>query len=150
MNSKVDVDDFLAQKKWAVVGVSRKRSKSGNMIYRELKKKGYHVFAVNPKADTIENDPCYKDLKSLPEKVDGAVLIVPPQITEKAVKVAAEVGISRIWMQQGTQSDEAINFCKENNITVIANECVLMFAKPVGGIHKLHRWLWKLFGKLPK
>ncbi len=150
MTRKSDVDDFLAQKKLAVVGVSRTRSKFGNVIFRELKKRDYQVFPVNANAPTVEDEPCYPDLKSLPESVDGAVLVIPPEKTEQVVKDASEAGIPRIWMQLGAQSEAAIAFCKKNNMTVISRECILMFAEPVTILHKLHQWVWKLLGKLPK
>lgn len=149
MTRKADVEDFLAQKTLAVVGVSRKKNKFGNAIFRELKQKGYRVFPVNAHADTIEGEPCFHDLKSLPEPVGGAVIVVPPAQTEKIVKDAGEAGISRVWIQQGAQSDAALAYCKENNIAAVSKECILMFVEPVGSIHKFHRWLWKIFGKLP-
>ncbi len=48
MTSKESVDKFLRCKNLAVVGVSRKSGKFGNVIYKELKKKGFNVFGVNP------------------------------------------------------------------------------------------------------
>ena len=147
---KSDIDDFLSQKKLAVVGVSRKKEKFGNTIFRELKKKEYRVFPVNVNTHTVEGVSCYPDLKSLPESVGGAVIVVPPEKTEQVVQDAKEAGITRIWMQSGAHSDTAVNFCKENNMTVVANECILMFAEPVGFWHKIHRGIWKLFGLYPK
>jgi len=150
MNRKIDVDDFLAQEKIAVVGVSRQKNKFGNMIFRELKQRNRKVFAVNPSTDTVEDGPCYRDLKSLPEPVDGAILVIRPQQSEQVVKDAVEAGIKRIWLQNGAHSAEAVSFCQKNNITVVANECILMFLEPVAFIHRLHRGLNKLFGKFPK
>jgi len=147
---QVDVDDFLGQKKIAVVGVSRKSTKFGNAVYKEMKKKGYTVYAVNPNMEEYMGEPCYRDLKSLPEKVDGVVIVVHPSKAIHAVTDAKEAGITHIWLQQGSYSDEAYRFCKDNNINVIAKECILMFVAPVDSIHKFHRWLWMVFGKLPK
>ena len=149
MVSKADIEDFLAQKTLAVVGVSRKSQKFGNAIYKELKKKGYRVFPVNANAETVEGEPCYHDLKSLPEPVGGVVIVVPPAQTEVVVKDAQEAGIRRVWIQQGAQSEAALAFCKENNITVVHKMCILIFLEPVAGVHKFHRWILKIFGKLP-
>ena len=151
MTSKKDVEDFLSQKKLAVVGVSRRGNKSGNTVYQELKKRGYQVYAVNPNTGTTpEGDPCYPDLKSLPEKVGGVVVVLPPKTAENVVKEAVQAGIPRIWMQLGSQSPEAIAACQESSITVIAKECIFMFIEPVESVHKFHRWLRKLFGRMPK
>ena len=69
--------------------------------------------------------------------------------TEMVVKEANEIGVKNVWMQQGSESDEAIKYCKENGINEIHKECILMFADPVNSIHGFHRWIWKVIGKLP-
>ena len=150
MTSKKLVEEFLAQKNIAVVGVSRKKTKFGNAIYRELKQKDYKVFAVNPNMSEFEGDTCYSDLLSIPEKVDAVVINVPPMQTEKVVREVNEAGIKKVWLQQGSQSDEAINYCEENGIDCISNECILMFAQPSAFIHRAHKWVWGVFGKLPQ
>jgi len=149
MNSKKNVEEFLAQKKIAVVGVSRKKTKFGNAIYKELKQKGYQVFPINPNMQSFEGDNCYPDLLSLPEKVDGVVINVPPTQTEKVVKEVNDIGIKKVWLQQGSQSEAAIKYCEENGIDCVSNECILMFAQPSAFIHRAHKWVWSVFGKLP-
>lgn len=149
MTSKKLVEEFLAQKKIAVVGVSRKKTKFGDAIYRELKQKGYEVFPVNPNINEYEGETCYSDLISLPEKVDAVVICVPPVQTEKVVREASQAGINKVWLQQGSQSEVAIKYCEENGIDCVSNECILMFAQPSTFIHRAHKWVWSVFGKLP-
>jgi predicted CoA-binding protein len=149
MNQKKIVEDFIAQKKIAVVGVSRKKTKFGNAIYKELKQKGYNVFPINPHINTFEGDTCYPDLLSLPEKVEAVIINVPPVQTEKIVKEAKQAGINKVWLQQGSQSEAAEQYCKENGIDCVSNECILMFAQPSAFIHRAHRWVWGVLGKLP-
>jgi len=150
MTTKAAVADFTAQKKLAVVGISRKGRKFGNMAFKELKKQGYQLFPVNPNAQTIEGERCYPSLSALPEPVDGVLVVVPPAETEKVVREAAAAGIKRVWMQQGAASPEAIRFCQENGIEAIHGECILMFTEPSAFFHRAHRWVWGVFGKLPQ
>ncbi len=150
MNTKAAVDDFLAQRSLAVVGVSRSGKKFGNMAYRELKGKGCQLFPIHPEAEVLEGDKCYASLSALPERSNGVLVIVPPTQTEQVVRDAAAAKIPRVWMQQGAESEEAIRFCEEHGISVVAGECILMFAEPLKFYHKPHRWVWKLLGKLPK
>ena len=150
MSSKAAVTDFVAQRKLAVVGVSRQGKKFGNMAFRELKAKGYRLLPVHPQAETIEGEPCYPSLAALPEPVDGVLVVVPPAETEKVVREAAAAGIKRIWMQQGAESPAAIRFCQENGLDAVHGECILMFAEPAAWFHRAHRWVWKLVGKLPR
>lgn len=148
------VSDFLAQKRIAVAGVSRNEGQAANTVYKKLRDAGYQVFPVNPKAEEVEGDPCYADIKSIPGGVDGVVIATPPQATDQVVRECAEAGISRIWMHrsfgEGSVSSEAIDFCRENNITVIPGGCPMMFCEPVDFGHKCIRWILNLTGGLPK
>jgi len=148
--TKSKIEDFLSQQKIAVVGVSRNKKKFGNIVYKDLKKKGYQVFPINPNAEKIEGDPCFPVVEALPEKVEGLVIVTPPEQTEKILDNSVKEGIKRVWLQQGAESDSAIKFCEEKNIDCFHGECIMMFAEPVESFHKFHRWIWKVFGKLPK
>ena len=147
--SQSAIQEVLAQRTLALVGVSRGGKKIGNGIYRELKGKGYKIFPVHPQAEKIEGDPCYPSLKSLPEKVGAVVICVPPAQTEQVVKQAYEAGITKVWLQQGAESYAAIQFCESHEMTTVHGQCVLMFAEPVRTFHSFHRWIWKLIGKYP-
>jgi predicted CoA-binding protein len=103
MASKTVVEDFVSQKTLAVVGVSSGGQKFGNMAYRELKAGGRKLYSIHPTAEKLEGDRAYPDFKSLPEKVGGVLIVVPPAQTEKVVRLAAEAGIPRVWMQQGAR-----------------------------------------------
>ena len=150
MNSKKSVNEFLTQKKIAVVGVSRKKTKFGNTIYKELKQKGYQVYPINPNINKFEEDSCYPNLLSLPDKIDAAIINVPPAQTEQVVKEVKAAGIKKVWLQQGSQSEAAVKFCEENGIDCVSNECILMFAQPTAFFHRAHKWVWGVMGKLPQ
>jgi len=149
MVTKATVDDFLVGRTWAVVGASRDPKKFGSAAYRELKKT-YRLIPVNPKAETIDGDRCYPSLQTLPEPVDGVLIMVPPSQTEQVVRDAHAAGIRRVWMQQQTESESAIRYCHENGISVVYGECILMHAANTAFYHKMHRWVRGMTGKLPK
>lgn len=144
------IDDFLALHSFAVVGVSRTGKKFGNSVYRLLKARGDKVYPVNRLADVVEGERSYARLEDLPESVDGVVVVVPPDQTEAVVKEAAETGIRRIWMQQGSESRKAIQFCEQYGLEAVYGHCIFMFSEPVISIHKFHRWFMKVLGKIPK
>lgn len=149
MNSRKVVDEFLKSKTIAVVGVSRDSKKFANAAFRELKEKGFKVVPVNPHAGQLEGERCFANLASIDEPVDAALLMTPSAQTLSVVKDAATAGIKRVWIQQGAETREAIEFCQQNNIDFVQKECVLMFAEPLKFFHKPHRWIWKMLGKLP-
>jgi len=150
------VNDFLAQKRVAVVGVSRDNSHHpvGNLIYRRLKKTGHDVFPVNPHMQAFEGDPCYPDLQSIPGGVDGVVIITRPQVTERIVHDCNEAGVRRVWMHQSigkstSVSPEAVEYCRQHGISVIAGACPMMYGDDVDFGHTCMRWMLRLAGRLP-
>ncbi len=111
--TQVSVYEFLSQRSLAVVGVSRTGKKMGNAIYRALREKGYKVFQVHREADSVEGDPCYRTIGSLPEKVGGVVICVPPVQTEEILRQAFEAGIKHVWMQRGSESYAAVRYLRK-------------------------------------
>ena len=144
------IEQFLKSNSIAIVGMSSKSAKFGNLAYKELSKKNYTLYPIHPKAKKIDGVQCFANFNAIKDKIDGVLISVSPQEAEKVVKSAHEAGIKNVWLQQGAQSDSAIQFCKDNGINVVHNECILMFAETVGSFHKFHRWVWKILGKLPK
>jgi predicted CoA-binding protein len=151
------VQDFLAQKRIAVVGVSDKRDTGCNLAYRKFNENGYQVYAVNPRINTFEGAPCYPDLKSIPETPDAVFILASPRIAEQIVQQCVELGIKHIWMHcmLGTKpglaasltsvSQEAVSVCRKNGITVIPGACPNQFLKPDLG-HVLMRSICRTFG----
>lgn len=148
---KERAEDFLAQKRIAVAGVSRSGELTGNGIYRTLRDRGYEVFPINPSADTVEGAPCYPDLGSIPGGVDGVIIVTRPELTAQIVRQCPQAGVSRVWMHNNTLlpssvSDEAVTFCRENGIEVIDGGCPMMF---LDFGHKCFRLMLGAMGRLP-
>ena len=150
INTLNDIEAFLAGKNLALAGASRNGKKFGNTVLRELRARGHEVLPVHPDACEIEGLACRRSLKELAGKTDSLLLVVPPARTEELVRQAAEFGITKVWMQQGAQSPEAVKFCREHGISVIAGECILMYLDPAAWPHRLHRRLRSLFGRMPR
>jgi hypothetical protein len=159
--TKIDplVEDFLAQEKVAVVGVSDERETGCNLAYRKFKENGYAVSAVNPRITTFEGDPCYPDLVSIPEKPDAVFILTNPKVTEQVVQQCVDLGIQRVWMHclMGTKpglaasmtsvSQDAVRMCRENGITVIPGSCPNQFLKADFG-HAMMRVIFRTLGFL--
>ena len=150
------VHDFLAQQRIAVAGVSRDNSHhpAGNLIYRRLKETGHHVFPVNPNMQTFEGDRCYPDLQSIPGGAQGVVIITRPELTERIVRDCGAAGVTRVWMHESlakgsSVSPQAVEYCRQHDISVIAGACPMMYAGQVDFGHACMRWVLKLKGGLP-
>ncbi len=149
MASAAAIQAFVSQKALALFGASRGGNKFGNIVMRELKNKDYTVFPIHPEADSIDGVRSYRSLDELPEPAGGAVISVKPEQTLEVVKAVHAAGIPRVWMQQGAESKDAIAYCEEHGIDVTSRECILMFLEPVQSIHAFHRFLRRVFGKMP-
>jgi uncharacterized protein len=152
------VQDFLAQKRIAVAGVSRDKSRHpvGNLIYHRLKDTGHEVFAVNPHMASFEGDTCYPDLGSIPGGVDGVVVITRPDASAQIVQQCEAAGVPRVWMHQSfgksqsSVSPAAVQYCQEHGISVIAGACPMMYGPGADFGHTCMRWFLALTGGLPK
>ena len=147
-SSKALIDTFVSTPALALIGMSRSNTKFGNFAYRALVSKGYRVYPIHPSVGSIRGVRCYSHFSDLPERVEAALVVVPPAQAIGVVREAASAGIRRIWLQQGSESPEVLEVCREVGVDVISGECILMFAHP-SGVHKAHRWLWGLLDKLP-
>ena len=150
------VEDFLAQKRIAVAGVSRNNHHAaGNLIYHRLKKSGHDVVPVNPHMQTFEGDRCYPNLQSIPGGVDGVMIITRPETTDRIVRDCSGAGVRRVWMHQSigkgsSVSPEAVEYCRRHDISVIAGACPMMFGPGVDFGHRCMRWIMKLKRELPQ
>jgi predicted CoA-binding protein len=151
------VQDFLAQKKVAVVGVSDKRETGCNLAYRKFKEAGYLVSAINPRLTSFEGDPCYPDLQSVPDRPQAVFILANPKVSEQIVQQCVDLGVKHVWMHcmMGTKpglaasmtsvSPEAVRLCREHGIAVIPGACPNQFLKPDFG-HAMMRVLWGALG----
>jgi predicted CoA-binding protein len=144
---KPKIEAFLQQKSIAVLGYSSQGNQPANLIYKKLKDNGYQVFAVNPKADQVEDVPCYPDVQSIPEPVEGAVLCTPAKAAEQAVQECAAKNIQQVWMHTGmgpgSFDQQAFAKAKALGMEVIPGGCPLMFLKP-DIFHRCMGWFKKL------
>lgn len=120
------IKEFMSQKKFAVVGATDNIQKYGNQIVKNLKNRGYEVYPVNPKLKDVEGLPCYAKLADIPVKVDVVDFVSPPYATEEILTQCKELGLDRVWLQPGSESDKAISYCHENKLKVVHSVCVMM------------------------
>src|SRR6516164_3955130 len=148
--------EFLSMQRVAVTGVSRNPQGHGsNVVYQRLRQRGYQVFAVNPNADTIEGDPCYHDLHSIPGGVDWVVIGTRPETAEATMRECVDLGITRVWMHQapfgaGSVSAKATGYGREHGVTGIDGGCPCMFGPTADPGHKVMLAIGKMTGKVPK
>ncbi|MFW5822855.1 MAG: CoA-binding protein [Tangfeifania sp.] len=150
MTTLNEIQQFLAPKKMAIAGVSRNPKKFGGSVFRELKEKGFELFPINQNADEIQGIKCYKSVSDLPEDIKHLFIVTPKASTASVAGEAISKGMDMIWIQQYSDTPEAVEAIQQAGIPLIHKKCILMFADPVKGPHNFHRFLVKVFGGYPK
>jgi predicted CoA-binding protein len=148
-----DVHDFLAQRRIALVGLSRDPKDFSRTLFREMCQRGYDMVPVNPAADELESRRCFARVQEINPPVDGALIMTKPRETERVVRDCAEAGFFRIWMHrgggQGAVSKEAADFCREKGMRLVEGYCPFMFLPRTQLFHSLHGFILKLVGRYP-
>ena len=150
MITKKQITEFFNTKEIAISGVSRDPKKFGNHVFKDLIQKDYKIFPINPNTDKIDEEKCYSSILGLPDGINNLIILTPVHKVDESFQEAIKKGIKNIWIQQKVISKSIKDSAKNNNINLIWNKCIFMFAEPVTGPHAFHRWMLKIFGKLPK
>ena len=154
MTDLKQIQDFLAEKRLAIVGVSRKEADYTRAVLKEFVKRGYDVVPVNPQATEIDGKPCVARLVDIKPPVQAAIFLVPPKITDDMMQDCANAGVTKIWFRRKLRQDEhsanTIAFCREHKVSVIDGFCPLMFLPEGESVHRFHGFMLRLFGKYPR
>ena len=154
MSTRERIDDFLSQKRLALVGVSRNQKDFTRILFREFCERGYDMVPVNPSLPEVEGRTCYPHVQDVTPPVDGVLLMTSPAVTEQVVRDCAEAGVSRVWMYRagghGAVSPSAVQFCEAEHMAVVPGECPFMFFPNAGFIHRAHGFIRQLTGSMPK
>ncbi|MCP4305386.1 MAG: CoA-binding protein [bacterium] len=117
----------------AVVGATDDPTKYGSVIYRDLKRKGYQVYPVNPNRATVDGDAAFPNLETLPVVPTIINIVVPPQATIAVLRKANEMGLDNVWVQPGAESAEVMAYLTEHDFNYLANACIMVRSRVRSG-----------------
>jgi uncharacterized protein len=154
MTARKEIDDFLALKRLALIGVSRNPKDFTRSLFREFRNRGYDAVPVNPGVDDVDGVRCYANIQDIEPPVEAALLLTPASTSERVVRECDSAGVRRIWLYratgEGAASPAAVKTCEERCIPVIAGECPFMFFPETQWFHRFHGWCRKLVGAFPE
>jgi uncharacterized protein len=113
----------------AIVGATDHPTKYGGIIYRDMKRKGYPVLAVNPYRDTVDGDPCWPSVTDLPESPTIVVLVIPANKGLRVLEDCARADLENIWIQPGASSPELEKALESGGFKWLAEACVMVRAR---------------------
>ncbi|GAA0178188.1 CoA-binding protein [Clostridium sediminicola] len=129
----MDIKELFNYKNWVVIGSTTKPDKFAYKVSKVLNASNFNVADVYP---TDKTGKAYKSLEEVPFKPDCVDLCINAKFGIDFVKKAKEMGIDKFLIQPGAESEEILNYCKENNLTAIEG-CALVQAKQLFGVdHK--------------
>jgi len=118
----------------AVVGISRQKIKDSHIVAGYMKSKGYRIIPINPFADEILGEKCYKSLLEMPEELQKQVEIVDifrpsdkvMPVVEEAIRLRERHrNLKVIWMQLGIANEEAAKKAEAAGLKVVMNKCIM-------------------------
>ena len=149
-----NIRDFLNQKRFAMVGVSRDKKHFSRSLYREFLKNGYTLEPVNRDTDAIEGQRCFRHIADVTPVVSYAIILAPGDQVEQTVHESYAAGIQNLWLYgiAGTHKNNKniLEYCEQNNINVIPGYCPFMFLEDTSKFHHIHGFFLKLTGKYPR
>lgn len=129
------IDVFLRAPVFAVIGASDDPNKFGHKCFKCYLQNDMKAYPVNPNVPEVLGHQTYKDIASLPEKVDSISVITQPYVTEKVVEDAIAAGVKNIWMQPGAESSRAVRRATEAGLNVIYGGPCLLVVMSYRGKH---------------
>ncbi len=110
----------------ALVGAHNDRERFGNIIFRDLARKGFSVVPVNTKETVVEGVPVVSTVSQMADPVHIVNFVVPPPITKKVLESMDPLRFPIIWLQPGTFDEATVRYAKERFKTVIAGPCIMV------------------------
>jgi len=119
----------------AVVGLSRDPAKDSYRVAEYLKARSYRIIPINPFADEILGEKCYRTLLDVPESLQNTIEIVDifrpaedvPPIVDQAIQLKKMYGNPRVvWMQLGIVNEVAAERARKAGLVVVMDRCMMI------------------------
>ena len=111
----------------AVVGATDDPDKYGGRIYRNLKGKGYRVYAVNPRRDEVDGDRSYHALADIEDPPTVVDIVVPPKVTLEVLAECEQLGLRNVWVQPGAEDAAVIDVLEAGDFDYVAGgPCIMV------------------------
>lgn len=115
----------------AVVGASNDPDKYGNIIVKNLMKRGYDVIPVNLTESSIAGLPVYRSLAEVPKPVHIVDVVTPPAVTRQILEDAAAAGTGLVWLQDGSFDDSVLAAAASAPFKTVHDACIMVVAGAV-------------------
>ena len=139
MNEPQTIQSILHRAKTiAIVGLSPNDLRASHFVGFYLKRHGYRVIPVNPRADSILGEKSYASLTDIPEHVDVVDVFRAPEAVPEIAREAVAIGAGALWLQYGVISPEGVAIAEQGGLDVVMDRCLKVeHARYMGRMHWL-------------
>jgi predicted CoA-binding protein len=122
----------------AIVGLSNNELRASYFVGYYLKRHGYRIIPVNPRATEILGLPSHASLLDIPEPVDIVNVFRAPDALPDIAQQTVQIGAHTLWCQFGVINETAAKIAENAGITVIMDRCLKVeHARYAGRMHWL-------------
>ena len=118
-----DIDQVLALKTWAVVGLSNNEFRAAYSVSELLKEKGHRIVPVHPKAEEVHDEKGYASLREIPFPIDVVDIFVNSALVGAVVDEAIEIDAKAVWLQLNVIDEAAVARAKKAGLLTVMNRC---------------------------
>jgi predicted CoA-binding protein len=117
------IDQVLAMKTWAVVGLGNNPERAAFGVAKLLQEKGHRIIPVYPRAEEVHGEQGYKSLSEIPFPVDVVDCFVNSKLVGKVVDEAIAIGAKAVWLQLDVIDEEAVARAEAAGLLAIMGRC---------------------------
>ena len=117
------IDQLLALKTWAVVGLSNNSERAAYRVSKLLIEKGHQVIPVHPKAETVHGQQGYAKLSDIPFAVDVVDIFVNSELAGEVVDSAIVIKAKGVWLQLDVIDEAAVDRAGKAGLISVMNRC---------------------------
>jgi len=122
----------------AIVGLSNNELRASYFVGYYLKRHGYRVIPVNPRAKEILGEKSYPSLLDLEEPVDIVNVFRAPDALPEIAEQTVRIGAGAMWCQFGVINETGGRTAEDGGVSVIMDRCIKVeHARFVGRMHWL-------------
>ena len=112
----------------AVVGIKGGADDDANKVPRYLQARGYRIWPVNPRLETVLGERVFGSLAELPEPVDLVNVFRAPQHVPAHVDeiLALDARPRAVWLQLGIHHDESARRLEAAGVRVVQDRCLMV------------------------
>ena len=100
-----------------------------------MQEQGYKIIPVNPTAEEILGEKCFRSLSEVQESIDVVNIFRPSNEALQIVKEAIAKKAKAVWMQESIADEEAAKEAKKHGLLVVMDRCMM----------KEHKLRWENF-----